>query len=114
MKHLKPGDFLILFIIIAVSVVSICFALPEKGDYVCIQADGTEYQYPLSKNAVYEVQGAIGITKIQVQDNKVRITDSPCPNKTCINQGWGTTLICLPNNVVVSVKSSGGYDAVAE
>ncbi len=90
-------------------------SISQKGDKVVVVTLDGEYQYPLNKNGIYKIPGKIGITTIQVEDEKVRIIDSPCPNKTCVALNWGTTLICLPNSVVVRVdKEQGEFDAIAE
>ncbi|MCL4417561.1 MAG: NusG domain II-containing protein, partial [Actinobacteria bacterium] len=58
------------------------------------------------------VKGALGETVIIVRDSRVRVTESPCPDKWCSESGWidkgGESIICLPNKVVVSIKSGSG------
>ena len=44
----------------------------------------------------------------------MRIIDSPCPNKTCVAQGWHNPLVCLPNKVMITIESDGGAGAVVE
>lgn len=87
-----------------------------NGSTVSINADGKLYQYSLSKNAEYKVSGAIGITTILIHDGKVRITDSPCHNKTCIHQKDANTIICLPNKVIVKVnaKEKEEFDGMSQ
>ena len=48
---------------------------------------------------------------IEIKDGRVRITDSPCPNKTCISQGWHNPLVCLPNKVMISVEGETSVKA---
>ena len=79
-----------------------------------INANGKKYEYSLSQDGIYKVEGKIGTSSIQIKDGKVRIIDSPCPNKNCVHQNWGNLIICLPNNVIVSVKAQEDFDAVAE
>lgn len=114
MKTFRFGDFIILAMILAVALFTLSLLFLKKGSTVVIETSDSVYQYPLNKNAEYDIPGDIGITKVQVKDGKVRILESPCPNKTCINQGWGTILVCLPNQVIVTTEESGGFDAIAE
>jgi len=114
MKTLRFGDFIVLALILAISLITLSLLFLNKGSTVVIQTPDAVFEYPLTKDAVYEVEGDIGITKVEVKDGRVRIIDSPCPNKTCINQSWGTVLVCLPNQVIVTTEESGGFDAIAE
>lgn len=79
-----------------------------------VDANGKIYKYPLSKNSEYSFEGPLGKTKILVENSKVRILESPCPNHTCMAQGWGTTHVCLPNKIIVTVEQDGGLDAISE
>lgn len=114
MKHIKPGDFLILLIIIILIFFSFRFSFSKKGSTVLVNAKDKEYVYSLTKDGIYEIEGLNGPTKFQIENEKIRIIDSTCPNKTCVHQGWGTTLVCLPNKVIISVEEEGGFDAIAE
>lgn len=115
MKRFFIGDILIFILIILVAVFSLKMTVSKNGDQVVVVTLDGEYQYPLSKNGEHKIKGKIGTTTIQIQDKKVRIIDSPCPNKTCVALNWGTTLVCLPNSVVVRVeKKQGEFDAIAE
>ena len=119
--RLKLGDFFIILLILAASFILLKSIRVTKGDSVTISADGKTYEYSLSKNAEYKVQGTIGTTTILVHDGKVRITDSPCQNKTCVHQKDAQTIICLPNRVIVKVNAEnkasdkeGGFDGIAQ
>ena len=66
---------------------------------------------------MYTVEGELGPTTFEIKDGRVHITDSACPNKTCVAQGWHSPLVCLPNKVIITVKSEGGeveFDAISE
>ena len=79
------------------------------GGVVHIDVDGRPaYVLPLDKDRTLALQGPLGRTSIEIRDHKVRITDSPCRNKLCIQQGWvaSGTIICLPNRVTITV---GGH-----
>jgi hypothetical protein len=80
-------------------------ALP-KSRTAQIEVDGKPvYVLPLDKDRIVSVEGPKGRTFIEIKDHKVRITESPCPNKLCIEQGWTTNggLVCLPNKVVITI-----------
>ena len=81
---------------------------------------GGEYVFPLDRDGLYNVAGLHGDSVIEVLDGKARFKDSPCPNKTCVQQGFislpGEWAACLPNDVFIMVQGSakkGSVDAVA-
>lgn len=61
-----------------------------------------------------KVEGFEGETLLQVRKDKIRILDSPCPDRDCVRQGWisrpGQILVCLPNRVVVKIQSDKTQD----
>ncbi|MCR4742940.1 MAG: NusG domain II-containing protein [Treponema sp.] len=114
MKIPKAGDIIFFLLILGAGIFLSRNFLTKRGPSVEVNANGNKYEYSLSQDGIYQVGGRIGNTTIEIKDGKVRIIDSPCPNKTCVHQNWGNLIICLPNNVIVSVKDQGEFDAIAE
>lgn len=114
MKRFRPLDFPVLILILTTAVFSIKQAASKKGSLVYVQADEKSYQFALSKDGIYKVEGPLGFTTFQIQNQKVRVLYSPCPGKTCINQGWHSPLVCLPNKVIITIEDYGEFDAVSE
>ena len=114
-KHLLPLDILIIIFFVAAGVfLTVRSATRQKGVRVCVNANGTHYEYSTLKEGLYTVQGELGETTFEIKDGRVRIIDSPCPNKTCIGQGWHNPLVCLPNKVIISVEGEAGKNAADE
>lgn len=101
---LLPFDIIIIIIIAGCGVFLTVRGLGQKGSRVLVNAAGVKYEYSVSQNGTYTVAGELGPTTFEIKDGRVRITDSPCPNKTCISQGWHNPLICLPNKVMITVE----------
>ena len=83
-------------------------------------SEGGEYVFPLDRDGLYNVAGLHGDSVIEVLDGKARFKDSPCPNKTCVQQGFislpGEWAACLPNDVFIMVQGAakkGSVDALA-
>lgn len=111
----RLGDILIFLLLIFLAIFAIRKNSGRNGETVTVHAADSIYKYNLNDSGVYSVEGPIGITTIEIRNKKVRIIDSPCPNKTCIALSWGDTLICLPNKVFVTIdKKEGDFDAIAE
>ena len=102
--HLLPIDILIIFLIAVAGIFLTVRGLVQKGSRVLVNAAGVKYEYSVSQNGTYTVAGELGPTTFEIKDGRVRITDSPCPNKTCISQGWHNPLVCLPNKVMITVE----------
>ncbi len=105
---LLPFDILIIILVAAAGLFLTVRGLGQKGSRVVVNAAGTRYEYSASQNGTYTVAGELGPTTFEIKDGRVRIIDSPCPNKTCISQGWHNPLVCLPNKVMITVEGETG------
>lgn len=124
MQKPKPLDILIFSAAIFISLALIKKSFAFKGSRVIVQADGKRYEYSASENGVYKVQGTLGFTTFEIKDGQIRITDSPCQNKICVNQKWSSPLVCLPNDVIITLENQekndgqnsnkGAFDAVSQ
>ena len=97
--------FLLLLLLSLSGILFVKEVLPV-GRTVHIEVNGRPaYILPLDKDRTVTVEGSLGKTLIEIKDQRVRVTDSPCRNKLCIQQGWvrSGTIICLPNRVVITV-----------
>ena len=58
------------------------------------------------------------VMKMEIKGTKIRVTESDCPGQICVNIGWiqysGQTIVCVPNKILIEMKSSGSrlLDAV--
>lgn len=119
---LRPLDIVLFFILITSGIILTVSSMSksaQKGERISVIANGIKYEYSASKNGIYTVEGELGPTSFEIKDGRVRIIDSPCPNKTCINQGWHNPLVCLPNKVMIRVEEENGvkggrFDAISE
>ncbi|HEY5999828.1 MAG TPA: NusG domain II-containing protein [bacterium] len=66
----------------------------------------------LGRDAVHDVRGVLGVTRIEVRARRVRVLSSPCPRQVCRHGGWiarpGEVLVCVPNGVVIRLVGEGG------
>ncbi len=105
-------------ILLSVSGLFLVKGLASSGNTATIEVNGKlVYSLSLNEDKTVEVHGPVGITRVEVKDGKIRITDSPCPNKLCVRQGWieRGAIICLPNRVVVTIggDDTGEVDAIS-
>lgn len=114
MKKIRPLDILISAALLALGIFLTVKSFSQKGSYVKVNADGKHYEYSAKEDGLYKVKGPLGMTSFEIKNGRVRIVDSPCPNKNCINQGWHSPLVCLPNKIIITLEDEGELDALAE
>jgi hypothetical protein len=118
----RPADVLIVLAVTALSAflifTSVAGAGASSGLKVRIIVNGKEAKVlPLDRDKTLTIEGFQGESRIEINGGRVRMVDSACPDKLCVREGWisrdGQSIICLPNRVVIEVKSgAGGPDAV--
>ncbi len=113
-QKILPLDFVVLFIIAAAAVFLTVKNGNQKGNKIIVHTPEKDYEYSSEIDGIYSVQGLIGTTTFMVKSGKIRIIDSPCANRLCINQGWASPLVCLPNEVIITLENQGEFDAVSE
>jgi hypothetical protein len=75
-------------------------------------------RYPLDIDRSVIVDGRLGLSRIKVENGRVRFAASPCRNKICVHAGWlqhgGDAAACLPNRVSIALSgdAGAGLDAV--
>ena len=98
-------DILIIILVAVAGIFLTVRGLGQKGSRVVVNAAGVKFEYSAELDGTYTVAGELGPTTFEIKDGRVRIIDSPCPNKTCISQGWHNPLVCLPNKVMITVEN---------
>lgn len=84
---------------------------------VRVTVDGRVYgTYPLSKDDTIEIKNVDGdvTNTLVIKDGVADVTAADCPDHLCVKQKAiskeGESIICLPNKVVVTVKSNTKSD----
>ncbi|HEX8987907.1 MAG TPA: NusG domain II-containing protein [Rhodocyclaceae bacterium] len=105
----------------ALAAVAVSFPLLWRGgpaEKAIVKRDGTVVaELPLNINKRIDVEGAMGISVIEVQPGRARVAADPGPHQYCVKQGWLTqanaVAICAPNHVTLAlVGGKGGYDSL--
>lgn len=116
---IRPGDWLVLLagVGLCAAVVPLAFSggAPDKA---VVKRDGQVVaELPLNQKRVLDVEGAIGVTRIEIQPGRARVASDPGMHQYCVRQGWLTqanaVAICAPNHVSLALKGrQPGYDTV--
>lgn len=121
---MKKADLILLGAAIAAALIFylVFYTSDSKGDTVYVTVDGEFYaQYPLDSDTDTVIPGAEGLNnRLVISGGSADIVSADCPDKLCVNQKPisldGETLVCLPNRVVVEIRSESenSIDAVAQ
>lgn len=121
MKLLRKGDvaILVLAAVLVGGAYGVFWTERTPGRTVLVSVDGRVVEeLALDADADLHVEGLIGVSRVLVEDGRVRFVDSPCHARYCVHAGWlsrgGQVAACLPNGVVVEVEGGErAYDAIA-
>lgn len=117
---MKRNDFILIGIIIICAGLfyvgyNLCGA---TGEEVVVTVDGVEYgTYELNVDRVV----SIGDTNVlEIKDGEAYMLEASCPDGLCLHQAAichnRESIICLPNKIVVEVRSQeeSEYDVIAQ
>ena len=88
------------------------------AEEVEVTVDGEEFGIYSLNNKNAQKISIHGTNTLLIENGKVDMIDANCPDKLCVHQkaisANGESIICLPNKVVVTIKSKtdSEYDAV--
>lgn len=111
-KLFKPGDFLTLGVV-AFFIAWLCVALWKQGagGTLVVRSKGAVVsELSLLRNRTLAIDGPLGTTVVEVQNQRARIARDPSPKQYCVRQGWlqhaGEIALCLPNQVSIEIAAS--------
>lgn len=112
---MKRADELCILVIMAACVlfyVPLWFAYEgTEANEVVVQVRNEEVlRVPLWEDGTYPVEGKLGEVLVEVNEGRVRVEKETSPYHYCSIQGYvsdpSTPIICLPNEVVVTIEGS--------
>jgi len=120
-KTLTRADLVVIILLAAVTLLSFSlWCKRDLGHKVLIVVDGKETgTFSLDAGqTTMRFEGAKGPFVVEINDGKVRMKDSTCPGKCCVEMGWigceGQMICCIPNRVIIKIIGrTEGYDALA-
>ena len=104
---------LIAILLLVIAVAALClFLFRTEGNVVTILLDGEIYgEYPLDVDRRVEVRVGEAFNVIVIENGEVRVDEASCPDGICAAHRPvrfnGQSIICLPNDVVVEIRTNG-------
>ena len=107
------NDIILVAVLLALVALAalVLFLSRSAGDTVAVTVDGKLFgEYPLSEDRVVEIENGDGYNILVIKDGKARVSEASCPDGICSSHRpiayGGESIICLPNKVVVEIRSS--------
>ena len=90
----------------------ILFLSRMPGDTVVVTVDGQLWgEYSLSEDRTVEIKNGDGYNLLVIESGKAYVRQASCPDGICSSHRPishnGESIICLPNKVVIEIRSSG-------
>ncbi len=106
----KSDVILIITILIISSLIMLIWFKKKEGNKAIVYYDSKAIlQLDLKQNGIYEVEGAKGKVKIEVNSHGVRVVAENSPYHICSRQGYikksYETIVCLPNKIVIKIAN---------
>lgn len=112
---MKKGDIIVIFTLIVVFCLSFIYisnSFITTGDkYISVQVNGEEIKQITFGNEkkVYPIRTSFGLNILEVDNESVRVIEASCPDKLDVKFGKidkvGQAIICMPNRLVIQIKS---------
>lgn len=113
---MKKGDFILIFSLLGVFTISFFYINSKffysNDKYISVQVNGREIKKITFGNEkkVYPIRTSFGLNILEVDEFGVRVIEASCPDKLDVKFGKidkvGQAIICLPNRLVVEIKSN--------
>lgn len=112
---MKKGDFILIFSLLIFFVCMFFYTnnrfFYSDDKYISVQVNGKEVkQITFGKEKrVYPIRTSFGLNILEVDKDSVRVIEASCPDKLDVKFGKikkvGQSIICMPNRLVVQIKS---------
>lgn len=105
--------FICSLLLIALAAALVLFLSRTAGDTVTVTVDGELFgEYSLSEDRTVEIRNGNGYNRLIIREGFAYVEIASCPDGICsahrpINKS-GESIICLPNRVVITVRSQDG------
>ena len=116
-KLFKIADIILIVSVIVIMSLLFAFITPKSGAFVEIYVRGELYAvYDINTDREIEINENGDYNLVQIYNGAVRMKESDCADKTCVNMGFistqGFKIVCAPHQVVIKIPGDASYDGV--
>ncbi len=113
-NKLRPLDFVLIGAVCAASLASLLLLSGNGGDTVTVTCRGVQI-YRGSVNSDVVIITPDGHNTIEINHGRAFMQLSDCPDQTCVHMGNaqpGRPVVCVPNEVLISIEDEPDVDGV--
>ena len=107
---MNKSDIVLIIILFIIIVISFIFLYENKNNNIAnvYYENNIIKTIDLNKDNFYSVEGYNGEVIIEVKNNKIRVIEETSPYNLCSKQGFvtNTSIICLPNKIIIKLEKS--------
>lgn len=110
---MKKSDIILIISLLIISLIGIIFINTSSKDSktAYVYYDNQEIlKIPLNIKKTYTVKGYLDDVVIETDIGKIRVKQETSPRHLCQKWGWisneYTPIICLPNKIVIKIKTN--------
>ncbi|KXB67644.1 hypothetical protein HMPREF3181_00244 [Parvimonas sp. KA00067] len=117
---MKKGDFILIFTLLVIFCFSFVYInksfVSTEDKYISVQVNGEEIKQITfgNKKNIYPIRTSFGLNILEVDKDGVRVIEASCPDKLDVKFGKiskvGQAIICMPNRLVIQIKSRQNND----
>lgn len=115
---MNKNDKILIITIFSISVMMITISIickQEGGQALIYHNHQVVQTVDLNIDHIYQVEGDLGIVKVEVKDQKIRVIEENSPYHLCSKQGYisssNETIICMPNRIMIEIIGKNNIDA---
>ena len=113
MKWRIADFFVIALVLICALAIWLYPFFTKSGERAIIEQAQVSRTVYLSEDGETQLDGAT----VRVKNGKIAITQSDCPDKVCVKTGEiskkGETIVCVPNEIVITIEGEQEVDTIA-
>ncbi|MDH3999076.1 MAG: NusG domain II-containing protein [Desulfuromonadales bacterium] len=109
-RDMSRGDCSVILVLFLIALIGLFWQANAPTGARLIVGDGDQVSFTaeLHQEQTVDLEGPLGVTRLNISDGAARILASPCPRKICISMGSvqrsGELLACVPNRILVRIE----------
>ena len=117
---MKKGDFVLIVFLLFIFTCGFFYTnsryFHSDDKYISVRVNGKEIKQITFGNEkkIYPIRTSFGLNILEVDKDSVRVIEASCPDKLDVKFGKiqkvGQSIICMPNRLVIQIKSRSKND----
>ena len=108
-RYLTRTDWVVIILLAGLGLfgLMLLWLAPPGRRVVVSNGERLLYQAGLNQTAAVDLDGPLGVSRLELDARGARIVEAPCPLKICMQMGpirrRGELIACVPNRILVQI-----------